>query len=109
MRDERRVVCGEPSGVGAEGAADAFNRGSSNSIGESLLTADCSRPVHPSSLRPHPLREGEDYYREGAALVFTARYHLRRGYCCGSGCRHCPYEAAACEEKEARDAAESRE
>lgn len=40
-----------------------------------------------------PLIEGEDFYREGAAIVFTARYHLRRGYCCGSGCRHCPYEA----------------
>jgi len=24
-------------------------------------------------------------------LVFTASYHLKRGYCCGSGCRHCPY------------------
>ncbi len=35
--------------------------------------------------------EGEDFYREGAYVVFTARYHLRRGYCCGSGCRHCPY------------------
>jgi Family of unknown function (DUF5522) len=38
-----------------------------------------------------PLVEGEDYYREGACVVFTARYHLRRGYCCESGCRHCPY------------------
>lgn len=38
------------------------------------------------------LREGEDYYVDGAAIVFTARYHLRRGYCCESGCRHCPYE-----------------
>ena len=35
--------------------------------------------------------EGEDFYREGAYVVFTARYHLRRGYCCESGCRHCPY------------------
>lgn len=24
-------------------------------------------------------------------MVFTERYHLRRGVCCGSGCRHCPY------------------
>ena len=39
------------------------------------------------------LVEGEDYYREGAAIVFTAAYHLRRGTCCGSGCRHCPYKA----------------
>jgi 2-iminoacetate synthase ThiH len=40
-----------------------------------------------------PLIEGEDFYREGAFVVFTARYHLRRGYCCESGCRHCPYRA----------------
>jgi hypothetical protein len=39
------------------------------------------------------LVEGEDFYREGAYVVFTARYHLRRGYCCESGCRHCPYRA----------------
>ena len=25
-------------------------------------------------------------------LVFTETYHLKRGYCCGSGCRHCPYD-----------------
>jgi 2-iminoacetate synthase ThiH len=40
-----------------------------------------------------PLIEGEDFYRDGAYVVFTARYHLRRGYCCESGCRHCPYRA----------------
>ncbi len=38
-----------------------------------------------------PLVEGVDFYREGPYVVFTARYHLRRGYCCESGCRHCPY------------------
>ncbi len=37
------------------------------------------------------LREGEDYYCEGSALVFMAQYHLDRGECCGSGCRHCPW------------------
>ena len=51
--------------------------------------------IHPPSLIPHPLVEGEDFYLEGGFLVFTARYHLRRGYCCGSGCRHCPYEGGA--------------
>ncbi|HLL77674.1 MAG TPA: DUF5522 domain-containing protein [Pyrinomonadaceae bacterium] len=35
--------------------------------------------------------EGEDFYREGAFVVFTEAYHLRRGRCCESGCRHCPY------------------
>jgi len=24
-------------------------------------------------------------------MVFTAAYHLKRGYCCNSDCRHCPY------------------
>ncbi|MET0647519.1 MAG: DUF5522 domain-containing protein [Pyrinomonadaceae bacterium] len=38
-----------------------------------------------------PLVEGVDFYREGAYVVFTAAYHLRRGHCCESGCRHCPY------------------
>jgi iron complex transport system substrate-binding protein len=37
------------------------------------------------------LKEGKDYYLEDEALVFTADYLRRRGYCCDSGCRHCPY------------------
>jgi iron complex transport system substrate-binding protein len=37
------------------------------------------------------LAEGKDYYIEGGAMVFTSSYLQRRGYCCGSGCRHCPY------------------
>lgn len=36
-------------------------------------------------------REGE-YYFDGPYMVFTAAYHLRRGSCCQSGCRHCPWE-----------------
>jgi hypothetical protein len=34
---------------------------------------------------------GEDYYTESGKWVFTAKYLLERGYCCRSGCRHCPY------------------
>ena len=37
--------------------------------------------------------EGEDYYMDGPYFVFTATYHLKRGYCCNSNCRHCPYKA----------------
>ncbi len=32
-----------------------------------------------------------DFYFETGRMVFTADYHLRRGYCCANGCRHCPY------------------
>src|ERR1041384_2399405 len=45
--------------------------------------------------QPVKLIEGEDYYLEGGLLVFTATYHLKRGYCCESGCRHCPYPTEA--------------
>jgi hypothetical protein len=45
-----------------------------------------------SSKADQPLLvEGEDYYIENGLMVLTARYHLRRGYCCDNGCRHCPY------------------
>ena len=37
------------------------------------------------------LKEGEDFYYEGPYMVFTAKYLKARGYCCESGCRHCPY------------------
>ncbi|MEQ8424079.1 MAG: DUF5522 domain-containing protein [Cyclobacteriaceae bacterium] len=33
----------------------------------------------------------EDYYFENGLMVFTKSYHLKRGYCCKSNCRHCPY------------------
>jgi hypothetical protein len=31
------------------------------------------------------------YYIENGFYVFTEYYHLLRGSCCKSGCRHCPY------------------
>lgn len=42
-----------------------------------------------------PALAPEDYYMEGQNIVFTAAFHLKRGYCCGSGCRHCPYKEAS--------------
>ena len=43
-----------------------------------------------------PLTEGVDYYlNEQGLITFTAKYHLDRGYCCGQGCRHCPYRYEA--------------
>lgn len=49
-----------------------------------------------------PALAPEDFYFEGPYLVFTAAYHLKRGSCCGSGCRHCPYR-----ESEAPDGEEN--
>jgi len=34
----------------------------------------------------------EDYYMSPEGfIVFTEKYHLKRGHCCKSGCKHCPY------------------
>ncbi|MBI1768093.1 MAG: hypothetical protein HY015_05520 [Bacteroidetes bacterium] len=45
------------------------------------------------------MKEGEDFYFENGLMVFTEKYHLKRGYCCKSGCRHCPYGFKKEEEK----------
>lgn len=36
--------------------------------------------------------EGKDYYIEGGRLIMTENYLKKRGICCGSGCKNCPYE-----------------
>ncbi len=40
---------------------------------------------------PPPLKSG-DFYLENGFMVFTKEYHLQRGFCCKSGCRHCPWD-----------------
>ncbi|MCB0703712.1 MAG: hypothetical protein KDC34_00315 [Saprospiraceae bacterium] len=42
--------------------------------------------------KPRQLLEGRDFYFENGFMVFTEYYHKSRGYCCGSGCRHCPWK-----------------
>jgi len=42
----------------------------------------------------------EDFYYETTGrVVFTEKYHIKRGYCCNSGCRHCPFESKTEEEE----------
>jgi hypothetical protein len=42
--------------------------------------------------QPQPLQPGDFYYTPEGYLVFTEQYHRRRGSCCQSGCRHCPWK-----------------
>ncbi len=55
-----------------------------------LADSNAFQPVEIGLLKGS-LTEGKDYYNQDGAMVFTAGYLKRRGYCCGSGCRHCPY------------------
>jgi iron complex transport system substrate-binding protein len=52
--------------------------------------ANAFQPVD-TNLLAGSVTETTDYYVENGAWVFTSNYLKRRGYCCGSGCRHCPY------------------
>lgn len=37
--------------------------------------------------------EAEDFYiNEKGFMVFTEKYHLKRGYCCKNLCKHCPWK-----------------
>jgi len=38
------------------------------------------------------LAEDDFYMSLEGFKVFTEQYHLKRGYCCVSGCKHCPYD-----------------
>ena len=31
-------------------------------------------------------------YKIQEQVIFTRKYHLKRGYCCNNGCKHCPYD-----------------
>ena len=37
------------------------------------------------------LQEDEFYLSPEGYIIFTEKYHLKRGHCCKSGCKHCPY------------------
>lgn len=55
------------------------------------------------------LIEGEDYYlNEKRLMVFTSKYLLEKGYCCGSGCTNCPYDYIAVPEPKRSDLLEQR-
>ncbi|WP_130410707.1 DUF5522 domain-containing protein [Fluviicoccus keumensis] len=55
-----------------------------------------NKPARPSPapLAAAQLVETVDYYLEQGNWVFTADYHRKRGYCCGNGCRHCPWKGS---------------
>jgi len=54
--------------------------------GKTVLMSDKSKFNNQGKYTKDEFYIGEDGY-----LIFTEKYHLKRGYCCKSGCRHCPY------------------
>ena len=37
------------------------------------------------------MEEKDFYITDEGYKCFTEKYHLKRGYCCKSNCKHCPY------------------
>ncbi|HSU51029.1 MAG TPA: DUF5522 domain-containing protein [Segetibacter sp.] len=55
------------------------------------------------------LIEGADfYYNDEGFVVMTEKYHLERGFCCGNGCKHCPYHYEAVPEPKRSDLLEKK-
>lgn len=54
--------------------------------------ADEKEPPY-KALHDEAVAKGKDFYTDPDTgyMVFTALHHEKRGYCCMSGCRHCPY------------------
>lgn len=50
---------------------------------------------HGEALPPEGFGEAGYYFNDDGFVVFTAKYLLERGYCCGNGCRNCPYDYKA--------------
>lgn len=46
---------------------------------------------HQKKQKVEGLDDADYYFTIEGFLVFTASYHLKRGYCCKNGCRHCPF------------------
>jgi hypothetical protein len=68
---------------------------------KACICRDCVTQFHRNNRQqaaPLKVLPGDFYFEQGL-IVFTAAYHLRRGYCCGSGCRHCPYPTTISAEK----------
>lgn len=62
-------------------------------ISQEIETVDVylTAPEQATRFQNHPLIEGLDYVIENDLWVFSRWFHLKRGTCCGNGCRNCPY------------------
>lgn len=70
---------------------EALQKQANDCVCNTCLAKQAQNLPKPVKRKKADLVENVDYYMEGPYFVFTAHHHLQRGYCCKSGCRHCPY------------------
>lgn len=66
-------------------------------IGKRITSLIARTPVADMVQLAVPWRDGQlhehiDYEIEDGKYVFSKWFHLKRGICCGNGCRNCPYD-----------------
>lgn len=66
--------------------------GTEDCLCKNCLEKEIKMQQNKEKKKTQPLVINEDYYIENGRWVFTAAFHLKRGKCCGSNCRHCPFE-----------------
>jgi hypothetical protein len=59
-------------------------------------------------MKKKELIENVDFYYENGLMVLTEKFHLDKGFCCGNGCRHCPYNYEAVPEPRRSELLEQR-
>ena len=59
-----------------------------------LFSTKCSVDAVNAKRHDDAVKNGKKTYRDFATgyRVFTRQAHLQRGKCCGSACRHCPFD-----------------
>ena len=53
--------------------------------------------------------DDEFYINDSGFYVFTEAYLLKRGYCCGNGCLHCPYDYKQVQDEEKKKQLQDRQ
>ena len=95
MRDKVCSSCSTNFQCGStDGACWCMSHGIVSTIveGQDCLCEAClTSAINENSVEWNDSEES-DFYIENGFYVFTRSYHLKRGSCCGNGCRHCPYE-----------------
>lgn len=62
-------------------------------IEQTIAEQGCEKMVEVASEYKNgkELIESIDYTMDDGNMVFSKWFHLKRGSCCGNGCRNCPY------------------
>ena len=79
----------EFSGISSEECDRFIKQVKTYAAGAIALTIDAQQETVLAAIAQfEKMKEGDFYLTQEGYKVFTEQYHLKRGYCCQSNCRH---------------------